>query len=619
MINVILNSLLLVVLMLYFYFIGNVTSKNIKKISFIDPIILGFITFLSVFQVIALPFMYFHSSFRVFTFIVLTLSILSLILIFNKYKIKAVFLELKEYVLSKDMYIVYFLFIVMALMTLILGSSVVDSWLYTPMVLDTIETDIIYYTTNVTHNFDSYYLFNSVIIYIAAGRDYFTLILLMGAFENIMFLLALKTINDRYFKGYNTILLPLQLIAVFSGVSLFLPHYGSKDISTALFRVTASGTLFLYMITIPLLIEFIVSNRKGVLYLAILLISGLAFSSSTIFIAFCFVMMYICFNLYQKTLTCEGVNLMLMSFSLIIVACSLFFTNVIFLLLLIPLAILFIFNKEDYLSIIYKISKVVISLYLIYTVLYFLLSDFYKNVNNLFFEYPSETFTSLDTLYPNILTSPILILILIVGAYNMYFTEKKEYLILSLVALILFANRVSYVSFGLIIGQPVYHRVYMMAGLNIIFIYGFIYLYEMVKLKFKYIFLLFIMIVISGVGVKSTYALYAVKPYIFTNSFFESKIGYTEFYEFDQSIFEQGDTIYYKADRYKNNMYKMDQLNSNITMTNKYDYQDYIICGKESYVCSILEGNNIVQETQNYYLYSDDDITGLQKFTLENI
>ncbi len=156
----------------------------------------------------------------------------------------------------------------------------------------------------------------------------------------------------------------------------------------------------------------------------------------------------------------------------------------------------------------------------------------------------------------------------------------------------------------------------MFAILNVVFMYGFIHLYDLIKVKFKYIVLLFIMVIILIAGVESDNSLGGIVIYNFNNSFFEAKIGYPKIFEIDESIFDEGDTVSYKVDKYANNMTKLDQLNSDITMNNKFDYQDYVLCGVESAVYSVLEKEKPIFESEHYYIFEEDKISAHSRFRL---
>ncbi len=608
----IINLIIVFILFTFFLLVGDKIKSYLNKLEFIDSIVLGFIGVLSVFELISLPFILSHSSFSVFYVLMMLLFILFTGYLAFDLGIKSTIFRIRNYYFDMDKIPCYIFVFILSVATFFIAGSVSDSWLYTPMVLSSIDKDQIYYVSSQTHILDAFYLFVSLIINTTLGRNYFELILVYGLIENVLFVLALDSFNRRYFKENRNLIMIMQLLAVFGGITFFLPHYGFRDTFTHLFRVPASGTLFLYVITIPLLFEYIYAKRKSLIYLFIIVMSGFSFSSSASYILFVFAFLYFVFNYYFKSLDQRGLRVIM--HTAVYALTYLVFINInthmnmlylVLTLMIVAFAIYIVNNIKFDVDKVQKVfATLVFAFVILIPVLYFtIFNPHFSNLYTLFHTSPYDRYVSFPEFFPNFYMNPLYIIVLFAGFYSVYKQNDKELMFLPIASIIVFGNGISYVVLGEFVGLAVYHRVFMFASLNIIFIFGFLYILDLIRYKYKNIIVSVFVLLISISTMFNSSIAGSLVPYTFTNSFYYSKLGFKEIEQMKPGLFEEGSKVYVDLSLYTNNITKYFQFDYNARPTTNPYEADYILVLKGSRNHDIMKYDTPIWETSHYEVY----------------
>ncbi len=614
MLVLIYNTLIISIFLFSFLLVGEYLKSKFIKVEFISSFLLGFISVLSVMHVLLIIPLIVKFNFMYSMLLFLATYILAIIYIYKKYNGKKLVEKSINSILNKENYIYYIAIVILTIFTFVAAASISDSWLYTPMVLSTINENSLFYITNDVHWLDSYYFLVSVITKLTLGRDYFFLILGTGLLENTIVIFAFKSLINRYFPNHSNASL-LVLVSGLFGFAAVLPHYGIKNmVFFHMFKITASGTLFLYVITTVLLFEYIVSSRKDKLYLLVILLSGFSFSSSTLVVGGVFLVVYFIYHLFFKNIDKETLDVCYITLSVLLVQLllisllsayysiySILFIVVIFTLLGV------LFNKRNFLFdiLISKkelLKKCVLIAAIVLFIIYLLMgSTVSAQISKLFSFNNEKLFGSKYTFYPSVTYNLFLQMLIVTGLYSLYLKKDFTYAKVSLVAVLIFANPISFYVFKEVIPLSIYHRVYMFASLNLIVIEGILFIFNKFKNYKKWCYFIFIIISISMGYNNHQYD--NLEFYHFTNSFYESKVGDTDIFEIPENVFDKGDVVYGTLSKYGNNITNYFQVNYDVEYSYELEGADYILCNKESEDCSIYDDNEVYFETSKNIFY----------------
>lgn len=615
--NIIFNLLVILVIILTFFIIGNAAKKKISYLSFFDSILLGFVAVLGAFQIFALPFMVFQYNFHIFAIIFLFIYLLVNIFALYYVGFNNLVKLLKDYVFSLNFLIMFLLSAMLCVVTIMIGFSKGDGWLYTPMILSTLEQNKIYFVDHPQHFKDSYYLLSSVFLWILKGNNFLNLIIFGGFLENILVVLSLNNLNKLFFKRFINHILYLEICSILLSYYIFLPYFANiGEIFGHMFTVPQSGTLFLYLITIPLFFEYVLKERNNLLYFAIICLSGLGFSSSTTFMIFVTIIIYAFYNIIIKKFNVPALKVCLLG-TFFCFSSSIIFLKTSSYLILIPVSLLIL------LLIGMKIKEKHIPIFKIFVIIFVCI---FLTLNLLAFvhaiggvkEVLSRLLTFNDTgaVRGAIQTSvpyqfPLISSLLFFSGCFYLYKNNKKHLLLIIVICLLFANRVVYFGFGHLISSTIYHRIMVLTQVNLVVIYGYIFILELLNFKYKLMIINVVVILLTVYAVYNYTKLNPETSYVFTDSFIESKLGTEDLDTIKDNVFEPGDKVFYVGNKRGSNISVFFQIHYNIDLVSQLSDSDYTICDGLSKQCDLFTNITPHYKNDNITVYNTREILEL--------
>ncbi|MFV0288638.1 MAG: DUF6077 domain-containing protein, partial [Mycoplasmatales bacterium] len=286
---------IIVILVLFLEFSGYLISQKLNlKTKY--SIVFGFLMLVAFFEVVSFPFIILQTTFTLYRNVIWILLILFYLSIFKICGFNRQSLKSWLSTFNKMKIMVYIIGIVIGLYIAVISKSTYDSWLYIPMILHPIQTNTMIYNTTDLHTFDGYYRLLSFITYYS-GKDvlanYMFLMVFYKFFEVIMLFNCFGFIIEQIFPKKEKFVLLLMSVGLIWQIVYVLPATMSDEFLSDLYKMGPTGSIFLHGFIIPFLFVYLFKEYKSNKLLLLILLSGLGFSSSLIFIYPLFIVMYL--------------------------------------------------------------------------------------------------------------------------------------------------------------------------------------------------------------------------------------------------------------------------------------------------------------------------------------
>ncbi len=442
----------------------------------------------------ALLMKFLDCSFNLYT-ILLSVILLTLLV----FSIKNYF---KEWIRNFYSYniVVYLIIFVISLVMSLMVNNLSDSWLYLklimyPCVTNSIEVQEMGYT----HSYDTFYLLQSYFTKVS-GLDSYTFILFSLTYIN-SFIVMLTSLY--IFESLLSILnIPMEKIKSYLVIPLFVylfnfyylsPVYFKNSVIFFTINVVSSGTLFLYALTIPfLMLSLLFKVDRKVLSLVI--IASFSFSYSFIYLYFVFFLIYVIKIFIFKQNTDLKFYTLFLNVIPLCIYLNLNISITIFLIMQTICIMVYVYcERMVFASLLVPIGIILFNIFYInfnYGIWNFIEVLFSSDRNeyisgSVAFVYP--VFREFFPLYILYLSSMILI-----------YRINKKMAITLLIPVIFFGNYISLFTFGQIISQSVYHRIYLFNMIGIVSLLGIVLFIDRYLSKVYLWFPLLILLFIFG-------------------------------------------------------------------------------------------------------------------------
>jgi hypothetical protein len=191
-----------------------------------------------IFELFMLIPMVLHLSYNIVLFGMIPLTIVfSLIAIIVHGK--ETYNDFKENMKSSYTKIVYVVGIVFATYVAVMAVSLGDGWLFSPMIMSSIQNGVIFSHNGVEvmgeiqsmHYTDGYYLFQSMLASLSPIDPFVFVMTYMKFIETIIIVMMMAILSNFVFTKYRTPVYVLQVLAVFLVVNLFTIYTNTNEIN----------------------------------------------------------------------------------------------------------------------------------------------------------------------------------------------------------------------------------------------------------------------------------------------------------------------------------------------------------------------------------------------------
>lgn len=282
-------TIIIVIFLINIRYIGGTVSNYITGKNKDFSIVLGFVLFVAVFHLIALPFLYVSGRFEPLYY-----AFLVFFAITSFFAIKDLIQNLKTIKWKKYNTIVLAVAIFYGLYLFLFSVPYIDSWLYLPLSQISGETGYIYSTaeqvpvTNWIHIYDSYYVLINCFAKLSNIDTTFFIITFFKFTEGFIIVYSFAFFTKILFKNYR-----LAFYLSFAGLLFWIPvltnQWSMNYAYTSVFMVqmTSNGTAIIFHILLPLLLIFQKyknSIKNPDIVFLVLTIFGFACSSSALYL-----------------------------------------------------------------------------------------------------------------------------------------------------------------------------------------------------------------------------------------------------------------------------------------------------------------------------------------------
>jgi hypothetical protein len=520
MINFLINIMIVGYVLIFFEVLGNYTAKKVFKRNMLFNIPLGFIVYMSFFEIMMLVPMVRHLSYDIVLYFMLPLSFfISLFVIYQNGK--ATLIDFKEAFKESFVKIVYIVGGLFSSYVAFMAVSLGDGWLFSSMVMSSIQNGIIFSHNGVEvmgdiqslHYTDGYYLYQSMLASLSPIDPFVFVMTYMKFIEAMMITLMMALLSNVVFTKYRKYIYLLQVIAVFLVINLFTIYVNTNEISIHLLQTIPIGTSMLNnLILIYLFIYYYIRNEEtnNALFFVLITLAGFSFTASTMFLVVPFVFLLAVIDvIYYKKYNYIKYYLIPVFIVLFFMGVYLFLNNGLFLLfsgftLFLILIFIFMFKLFQKIPNTY-VDYLVKGVFIIYISFLFFGWIYLQSTYDIFTNFIALNHTETYRVYPHYYTdytsSIFILLFSTLGLIRLYKFDKKIFVYV-LFALFLFANILAYRTVGIFINKAVYHRLSNIVMINVVVISGFVYAIELlaqkVKIKISYLFIASFMLMFIG-------------------------------------------------------------------------------------------------------------------------
>ena len=509
------NFLIIFILLYSFDLIGYIFTKKCSNKKPVFNIPLGFFVFLGFFQIINLIPMYLHANF-IGTLIINVILFTSIIL-FISIKYGKEWLDITKKNLKLPIFKAFLIIApTFGLILFLFATSSIDSWLFAPMTLSSIDNNIIFSNNGTEvngviqslHGFDSFYLLQGFLAKISQFDGYFYITSFTKFLEGILITSSFALMINYFFKKNQTMLFIIIIITIIFGFPTFTNYPNFHEVSIQTYKMLSLGTNMMNLLFPFVFYIYYREQNNNYRYLLPLIISGaLSLSSSAILVVGGFLVTSVIYDLFiEKTNTNKesylSSSLTLSFFVIFYFLSSKIYLQYILLINLIVTILIFIiyyFIKNIHYKNLLKFVKLLLIIVAVSMLIVFTILPTGINVlTNIFF---LETTTDVASEYYFDPLGNIIVFLLTAFGFYSTFKEDKKLFYYSVIGIIIFANPVSYYVLGLIIPKIIYHRLYAIILIPIIFSFGFNYIIEItssvLKVKSKEILIVLSMIIVA--------------------------------------------------------------------------------------------------------------------------
>lgn len=495
------SALIILISLFIFDFTGYVVLKKIKRENYLISLPLGFMLFMGIFEFLSLFSMVNKTNFVLYrNSLLILLVIVYSILIFKNLDY---FTTLKIRYSNRFKILVTVFSLIAGLLISILATGYGDSWLYSSMILSSIDNNIIFSNNGISiggeiqsfHYTDGIYLLQSILTSLSPIDNYVFLVTFVKFLEGVIIVSTIGFVVDFFIKKNKSIVFIVVAMFLLLGKNLFTRYPTGDEIYTHTFRSIMMGTNLINNVGIILAVILIISNIK-IKYKQILMpIVGFAlfsFTSSSLFMfsSLLVIAMYVeVFGRKSK----DGMNYIVSGFGVVYIFALVYYLSSSPILMLIGAIVgiiafsvaFYLVQKLSYEKI-KKILKIGLILYILITIVgIFVLRNTNVIFNSILELDHSKIYDISGHYYLNIFASLLYLVLFIVGLIDIYKNKKLlgNYLIF---AFILFANPLSYRIFGSVVQQVVYHRIFNLICPGLISIIGFAALINYFDNKYQF-------------------------------------------------------------------------------------------------------------------------------------
>lgn len=607
----------------YFGFIVNKKLNVDTKLNYVS----GFLFILALVEISGCVFMINHLSLTNYTY--LFLAIILILLICSYKYVKEYINNIKTYK-NKFSLITITISIIFFIILFIQGQGLVDSWLYSPMVLSSINNDAIFtndgynnlVSSPLVHILDGFYLLQAILVKIIPSSDKFIILISSMKFIDAFILigclaLAINLIINK-FKIPTLIIVSISYLI---GCSIFSAYNYTDELFAHTFLSMPIGINFIVHGTLLVFIINYIKNKEiNYIYFLIILIANFALSSSALYInAFILLIMWV----YEIFINKDKSKLKYLVYGFFIIGLyiSVLLKQYMIYILVIDIICLLIglllVKKLNY----KQIKNITIGLLITYILINILGIIIFTNtseiINNLFNLDRSKIYYISEFQYPYLFANIIVLITTLFGLYTIYKNDKR-YLYWLIITVIICANPIMYKTIGSFINQVVYHRVYILLLTQVIAIIGLNTILILITNKYQNI-------NIKQLTITGSLLILLV-------SFPKQYLNYQGYNSFNEFKYQQADIyqlINYNYDKTKNvslGIIPSIEPNRNLDLTLLFRARgdlNYVSCSNEGYYLIVnnkdvntldLTKYNKELETPNYTLfYQQGDVCPLNE------
>ncbi|MFV0288570.1 MAG: hypothetical protein ACK5HR_03865 [Mycoplasmatales bacterium] len=598
--------------------------------------VFGFLMLVAFFEVVSFPFIILQTTFTLYRNVIWILLILFYLSIFKICDFNRQSLKGWLSTFNKMKIMVYIIGSIVGVYVAVISMNLFDSWLYIPMILHPIQTNTMIYNTTALHTFDGYYRLLSFITYYS-GKDvltnYIFLMIFYKFFEVIMLLNCFGFIIEQIFPKKEKFVVLLMSIGLIWQIIYVLPVTLSIELLSDLYKMGPTGSIFLHGFIIPFLFIYLFKEYKSNKLLLLILLSGVGFSSSLIFIYPLCIVLYLGRKIFiDKRSELKDYTMKILMFLIPVYIYieyeiigrvrdltnnNLIKESIIILVIFLIIALILygISKLIEYIeskkivkcNIVKNIFKLSLIVYILPIIIGVILN--YNIIIEMILILLGKTS---DINYEEIFQLGIYSILYIIGLGVVYKNknnkQSRRLLLLHIITIVFIGNYLVYGTLGYVIGEVVFHRIMILSSGYIFIIIGIIFIKDIIFTKEykinnlvinskRNIYLITIIMLIINLHLNSWYE---KEFYKFDEPFIEYKLGNEDVLELLNFDFQ---TPYIEIpqedieDRGVSSIYQIFELNTNLIYTKECQSNCYKIEDKEE---QNNENNNIVYETTNY-------------------